>query len=343
MSYSNLLSNGKIAAQYLPTEAVVTPTLAQVLAAGADGNNLPVVDIASLAIGTNTLPSGNKLSVTGGAVIDKQLTVVPEDAEVTSILQLRNESVANPAYFDVYAAGATGGGLTDGNLMVYGYSNLTPGPTVIRKLINFTNNGSEVNLGDPAVVGGAIVNVEGTLGAGRVFDNRYNVPVESVTAGTGISIGGTASAPIITNTAPNVPLAPVVLSNSLGSPLVQAIITNATPAEERVFAGTTQAALTGQYWLISSKYSIVSTGSSATNVFIDVEYDGNTFGQTLVEVSESTTAQRGTFTLLVLVPAASAPPPAQQQTTMKLRVDTDGALSGTVTATLSMLTYTRLA
>jgi hypothetical protein len=309
MSYSNLLSNGKIAAQYLPTEAVVTPTLAQVLAAGADGNNVPVVDIASLAIGTNTLPSGSKLSVAGGAVIDKQLTVVPEDAEVTSILQLRNESVANPAYFDVYAAGATGGGLVDGNLMVYGYSNLTPGPTVIRKLINFTNNGSEVNLGDPAVVGGTIVNVEGTLGAGRVFDSVYNKPVA---------------------------ITPILKSDWVGAPLVTASTSTTATA---FFSDSSQAVVENEYWLLTGEYDITSTGSSSSLATIVAVLNSTAAALNLAQEVESTTARRGTFSVLIRIPVAGGETP---NTSVQLGISVAPAPAGTVTSTIGMLTYTKL-
>lgn len=61
-------------------------------------------------------------------------------------------------------------------------------------------------VGAPAVVGGGVLSIDGTLGLSRVYDELYNVPpgggggVVSITGSEYIAVTGTASVPILTAT-----------------------------------------------------------------------------------------------------------------------------------------------
>ena len=91
-----------------------------------------------------------------------------------------------PVNFITWVGGNSTTGLTVGNLQTYGYTSVGG-----RICLDLDPNGSEVIVGDVATVGGAVLNVNGTLGLSRVFDTLYNPPhVNIVTTlfSTGVSI-----------------------------------------------------------------------------------------------------------------------------------------------------------
>jgi len=85
MSASSLLVPGsnKINSAYLPNEALVTPTLTQVIQAspfsggapGGDAGNLIIGNIAGLVVGANTLPPGIDLYTMNDARFDGKVAI----------------------------------------------------------------------------------------------------------------------------------------------------------------------------------------------------------------------------------------------------------------------------
>jgi hypothetical protein len=103
------------------------------------------------------------------------LVVAPADeTNGISALNIRNGLTSdNPSNFVMYNASATGGGLTEGHLQVFGYTN---NGATIREVMDCTPVGDAITLGDGSTAGGCNVGVNGTLGVGRVYDTLYNTP-----------------------------------------------------------------------------------------------------------------------------------------------------------------------
>lgn len=96
-------------------------------------------------------------------------------------IQNGNTGPAPETSYTVYNSTLDGGGLTAGNLEIFGYSG--SGPT-IRRCLTTNAVGSTMTLGDDSTVGGASVNIAGSLGLSRVFDNLYYQPNNIITFDT---------------------------------------------------------------------------------------------------------------------------------------------------------------
>lgn len=213
MSVANILtSNGKIAAQYLPTEAIVTPTISEVLTSGNDAGAQLLTNLSSLNIGgAGATPVGILLNVQGNALCtgklgvannmyldkagttlqiqnqdtgvvaiscDDGLQVVPYNTIGTGQISIGNGSatVGGQTSYEIYTPGTTGGGLTTGNMAIYGYLNGANGKAIFET----DQVGANIELGSTATVGGAVVSVNGSTGAGRVYDSIYNIPINHI-------------------------------------------------------------------------------------------------------------------------------------------------------------------
>lgn len=141
-------------------------------------NDAPVAEAHVFADSAGSL----ELSSTNGVVnilADEGLKVKPQDETngAGTITLYNGTSSADPVYYTMYNASLTGGGVTAGNLMTFGYSGAGP-----RRCLNIAPTGNAITLGDDGTEGGCVVNVAGNAGPGRVYDTVYN-PVPSVTAG----------------------------------------------------------------------------------------------------------------------------------------------------------------
>jgi hypothetical protein len=202
MSYANIFSGSKIASQYLPTEAIVTPTLDEVLTAGDDAGGLDITNLASLNIGTGD----NKFITTAGATLqiinqdtgvvaiscNDGVQIVPSSTTGTGQINIANGSatVGGQTSYEIYTPGTTSGGLTTGNMAIYGYLNGASANAIFET----DRQGANIELGSTATVGGCVVSVNGSTGAGRVYDTVYNKPpgavlVEQV-VNTSLTVGG---------------------------------------------------------------------------------------------------------------------------------------------------------
>jgi len=137
---------------------------------------------------TNFQTSGTaQLNITSDGVT----TIAPiTQASGNGALRIQNGADCPvPVNFVTWVGGNSITGLTVGNLQTYGYTSVGG-----RICLDLDANGSEVIVGDVATVGGAVLNVNGTLGLSRVFDTLYNPPptphVNIVTTlfSTGVSI-----------------------------------------------------------------------------------------------------------------------------------------------------------
>lgn len=93
----------------------------------------------------------------------------------TCALLLQNgELCANPTRFIMFNSSETAGGLETGQFQIYGYSGA--GLATVRQVLQANEVGSVMLIGSGDSVGGTTVNINGTLGVGRVFDTLYNRP-----------------------------------------------------------------------------------------------------------------------------------------------------------------------
>lgn len=142
--------------------------LTQLVAAGA-------VEIESAGNGTGIYEYSD-----GGSYI------TPYSATSNATLNLLNgPSATTPSRITFFNTSLTGGGNTSGDLGVYGYTGAGLG--TVRRLYGSTAIGSVFDVGDATTVGGAVLNVNGPSGAGRVFDTVYNpvTTINSLANGTG--------------------------------------------------------------------------------------------------------------------------------------------------------------
>jgi hypothetical protein len=126
------------------------------------GADTPIFDID---------PSGNITAY-------NEINIRPQVDNQSGKFTIYNASVSTkPVYFETYVSGNSGGGLTTGNFELYGHSGVSY--STIRKCVDIAPEGNSVILGDSTVVGGCVVNVNGTLGPGRVYDTVYNQPLNN--------------------------------------------------------------------------------------------------------------------------------------------------------------------
>jgi hypothetical protein len=110
-----------------------------------------------------------------------QIQPVNETLGVGGLVIRNGATSSDPSRFGIFNSSVSGGGLTAGNLDVFGYS--SSGPTIIRRCATINPLGDSIVLGDLSIVGGADVSVAGSLGASRVFDGIYNpVPADTLSA-----------------------------------------------------------------------------------------------------------------------------------------------------------------
>jgi hypothetical protein len=192
-----------------------------------------------------------------------------------------------------------------------------------------TNSGTATapviaNTGVLSVSAGTAITVSGTASAPVINNNG----VQSVSAGTGITIGGTANVPVINA---------VSLAPSLIVPYLGPAISQTTTGSINAFAGTTQAVADNEYWLITGSYAMASTANDATKT-MDILIKCNVAGLllSLAVAPESIAGDIGVFSIVLRVPPGNS--------SFALYVSGGlGGLSGTASASLSMLTYTKLA
>jgi len=143
--------------------------------------------------GVSVANGGNTILQTLGAaqlnIVSDGVTTIAPGVQTTGsgALRIQNGTACPvPVNFITWVGGNSTTGLTVGNLQTYGYTSVGG-----RICLDLDANGSEVIVGDVATVGGAVLNVNGTLGLSRVFDTLYNPPhVNIVTTlfSTGVSI-----------------------------------------------------------------------------------------------------------------------------------------------------------
>ena len=150
--------------------------------------NATAVGLPSSTIGTLTggiceiKSSGSQINM----IADNTVNIIP-DTQATGTGSLRTyngSSCAKPVYFQNYTAGVSTGGLTVGDNMLFGYV----GPAfTAKRCLDIAPEGSNIVLGDDAVVGGCVVSVAGVGGQGRVYDTIHNPPpLSNIITGIGI-------------------------------------------------------------------------------------------------------------------------------------------------------------
>lgn len=234
-------ATGQFLPQYLPVgPAPAHPYLENPFQDPVDGNNEPLTNLASLNIGQQgAIPIGLGLQVGGGAnalftgklgvdvnkfietvgtslnienqdagqinlVVDASVVISPNNPTGTGSLQIFNgtTSAGGQTHYEVYVPGTSGGGLTVGDLAIYGYNGTNINPV-------FQSN----SLGDNIILGstiplGSVVSVNGLAGASRVFDTVYNKPFESGQA--------TLNAGVVTVNIPGALLTSVIVATCIG-------------------------------------------------------------------------------------------------------------------------------
>jgi len=94
------------------------------------------------------------------------------EATGNGALRIRNgNNCTPPANFVTYVGGNTAGSLTVGNLQTYGYIDSN-----ISKVLDMDPLGESCIVGSVNTIGGAVLEVDGTLGTSRVLDPKYNPP-----------------------------------------------------------------------------------------------------------------------------------------------------------------------
>lgn len=177
MSVASLIGpNGKILSDYLPTEAVVTPTIAQVLSSGDDADGQNIYNVTRVEF---TNPAGTTASIYCGGTPSSDL-----------ILNAQNEIVLGASQVRVTSAESYG----------------DPGEVVFTAATGITTQTGANDQLSLIATGSAQVVVSDKVHNGRVYDSYFN-PVfrakgQGVTATTGeaqaiISVPGIQSTDVI--------------------------------------------------------------------------------------------------------------------------------------------------
>jgi hypothetical protein len=189
MSVSQILNaNGVISNQYLPSDPDPHPYVENPFQSPVDGGNQPLTNLGSLLCNGNLGVAVNKYIAQAGATLqvvnedtgvvavscNDGVQIVPSSTTGTGQLTIANGSatVGGQTSYEFYTPGATSGGLTVGDFALYGY--LNGGDA--REIFQTDRFGANIDLGSATAVGGCVVSVNGTLGAGRVYDTVYNKP-----------------------------------------------------------------------------------------------------------------------------------------------------------------------
>lgn len=177
---------------------IISPDTTEVATLSVDNTGVLTLDSQAVVIEpdnnfTIVVGDGN----TGGGA---GLQVKPKtDATGVGAISLFNGAAsATPTYYSIYNASVTGGGLTAGNLMTFGYAGNN-----VNQISNFSVDGTSATFGED-VTGGAVVSVNGSLGLSRVNDPIYNPVVvpPTTTITTVFTSGQTLNAGIITPATP---------------------------------------------------------------------------------------------------------------------------------------------
>lgn len=232
MSVAGILgSNGKIQSIYLPS-GTTSPNLSQVLTEGnTSGANdmvlaqsllmptsgaplieldgtIGVIDCTTLRVNngpTNTiqLSSNGEIACTsleaeGGTIIVKRngsagvgLVCAPlNETTGTSAFTLRNGTTSiNPVNYVFYNPSSSGSGFTAGSMQIR-----AEGPGYTNTVLEVNANGDIFVVGDSSIIGGAALEINGSLGTGRVYDATYNrtFTITPIASGTGNIVTNTA-------------------------------------------------------------------------------------------------------------------------------------------------------
>jgi hypothetical protein len=140
-------------------------------ATGATGIVGMLLDTADQALEL-VAPDSNKIRVYADTGSGNGFKLLPGSTGGAGGLTISNGATgALPSEFVFYNATVSGGGLDAGHLALYGYSG---GSDAL--ILDAQPDGSNIILGDGAVVGGAVVEVSGTKG-GSQLTSRVNDPV----------------------------------------------------------------------------------------------------------------------------------------------------------------------
>jgi len=196
-----------------------------------------------------------------------------------------------------------------------------------------------------------------TSGGTDIYETNVGNVVQSVSAGTGITVGGTAAVPVINNAGVLSVAAGtgITLTGTAGQPVINApnptliqswlqnglTVTTAVGGALTLIPGSQQATAVGQKWLISGSTVLNSTAANAAKVMtIVVQFNSSVNFKYLVNIPESTDILVGKFNLFSLVIDV----PTSGDTSFALYAyGGPGGTDGAITAIVDMLTYTRLA
>jgi hypothetical protein len=161
-------------------EPIITPS--PLLIQSADGINemeLSVAndgtcDIIASTAGINISSTSDiYLKADGTNLVGIVMEPTTDDGNCAFTMNNGSVGDASGTSYTFYNPSTTGGGLTAGELAIFGYSGSGPN---IKRCFQTTPLGDEILLGDDSVVDGAIVKVCGASGEGRVLDSIYNKP-----------------------------------------------------------------------------------------------------------------------------------------------------------------------
>lgn len=168
--------------------AVVQPQLTVLSASGLQTATLSINNAGLTTLVGAGAVEIESASSTIDAYTDAGFYSQPLTSNAAATINLQNGTAATtPSRITFYNTSATGGGNTSGDLGVYGYTG--SGLLTTRRLFGVTAIGSTFDVGDATTVGGAVLNVNGPSGAGRVYDTKYNTldTVTTVTASSKIT------------------------------------------------------------------------------------------------------------------------------------------------------------
>jgi hypothetical protein len=228
-------------------EPIAVPSPIQIISPnGAEVGSIAESNAGVMTLSTDSdvvlVPGSGIATVVADGGANKGLVVKPatEASGVASITLKNGATATTPTYYTLYNSSLAGGGLTSGNFQVFGYSGAGFG--TIREVIECNPTGSSIALGDLSTVGGAVVNVNGSLGASRVYDAVYNPPPAPIIPASGISLTNLLSVgtPSATNTFA-LPSAGTWLVT--GNLTLQSVTTNASGLIQVIASGTSVTAI----------------------------------------------------------------------------------------------------
>ena len=250
---------------------------------GGGGNPAPQFVATGLAGAGGFVSQGAGANVklnNGTFVSYVDTTAVPPGGAEVVVLGSDALGLEAPRWTIGYNNSDVGDGFGGADLAIKCYAdngNLLATPFTITRetaTVNITEglivNGAVV--GAPAVAGGGVLSIDGTLGLGRVYDELYNVPpgggVATITGSEYIAVTGTASNPILTATG----LVPASAPFNSETDYLQGLVNVGITFGIAMTPGTYTAPRTGLY--IISASCIVNVASGVGTGFCSIgEYD----------------------------------------------------------------------